>query len=134
MKKILFCPLAVILCLLLAGCQSAQLSQVQIEETPVPSSTPRPLPTLNPEADWDETLAFYKRAEERDYKAVAFSAESGFYSQDVTLTLTAEGAADIFYTDDGSEPTCHNLHYEHPISLAVTSAELPRCAVIRAVA
>ena len=123
-----------IVCLLLAGCQSADLADVRVQETAVPTATPKPLPTIDPKAEWQEKLEYYKTAEEREGLAVAFSVDNGFYKQNITVELSAEGATDIFYTDDGSEPGPQSLHYTHSISLAATNAELPRCAVIRAVA
>ena len=133
MKKILLILLG-ILCLFLAGCQSAPLSEVHEESTAAPTAIPRSLPTKDPNASWKDVLAYYKAAEETDGLLVRFSAESGFYSEDVSLVLAADGDSDIFYTDDGSDPTPQSQHYERPIPLAVTDAELPRCAVIRAAA
>ncbi len=124
-----------ILLLFLSGCQSAQLSDVQeMKPTEIPTATPRPAPTVDPELSWEDKLAFYKKAEEREGLSVVFSAESGFYSKDISLELTAEGAAEIFYTDDGSEPWPSSTRYTQPIVLTATDAELPRCAVIRAAA
>lgn len=134
MKKYAFLIFVGILCLLLSGCQSSPFSDVQDQtEAPV-IVTPAPIPTKNPKGTWKETLDYYRGAVEQEGLAVQFSAQDGFYSEDFLLTLTAEGDADIFYTDDGSEPGPRSTHYTRPISLAVTDAGLPRCAVIRAAA
>ncbi len=121
---------------MLAGCQSADFSDVQEAlPTELPGPTPQPGPTLAPEASVEEKNAFYRKAVEVQGREVVFSAESGFYSKDISLELTAEGAAEIFYTDDGSEPwPTSSTKYTHPIVLAATEAELPRGAVIRAAA
>lgn len=135
MKPAVLLILLLALCLLLAGCQSANFSDVQeVKATENPLADLVSLPTLAPNASQEEKNAFYRNAIELQDRAVSFSAEDGFFSKDVSLTLTAEGACDIYYTDDGSIPGPSSIHYTHPISLTVTDAELPRCAVIRAVA
>ena len=135
MKPAALFALFIMICLFLSGCQSAQLSDVR-EETPTeaPTATPLPQPTLVPDASPEDKTAFYRSAVEREDLALSFSAESGFYTKDVSLSITAEGATDIYYTDDGSAPGPNALHYTRPVPLTVTDAELPRCAVIRAVA
>ena len=135
MKQKTVCMLLLLLCFLLTACQSAEFSDVR-EAVPAeqPTASPAPLPTLDPQASAVDKKAFYRNAEERENRTVVFSADAGFYSKDVSLTLTAEGAADIYYTDDGSEPGPSSLSYTRPIVLSVTDASLPRAAVIHAVA
>ena len=124
-----------ILCLLLSGCQSSQLSDVEhiSAKQTEPPVTPEPMPEKN-EENTEALLAYYKKAVVQPDAEVVFSAKSGFYKADVVLTLSAEGSADIFYSDDGGEPGTGSIRYEHPISMSATEADLPRCAVIRAVA
>ncbi|MBR3107351.1 MAG: chitobiase/beta-hexosaminidase C-terminal domain-containing protein [Clostridia bacterium] len=119
---------------LLTGCQSAQFSDAHEAKPAEIAPTPVPLPTLDPNATKEEKMAFYRSAVEQEDRIIVFSSEDGFYSKDVSLTLTAEGAADIYYTDDGSEPSYRSMGYTRAIPLAETDAELPRCMVIRAVA
>ena len=128
-KKIVY--LLLFLCLPLMGCQSAQLTEVHEAR---PTETPIPTATMEPELSWEDKLSYYRKAVERADRVVSFSEEDGFYANDISLTLTAEGASEIFYTDDGGEPGPSSIRYTHPVVLTATDAELPRGAVIRTAA
>ena len=56
---------------------------------------------------------------------ITFSQESGFYSNDFTLTLTSSGNSQIFYTTDGSDPTNSQTakEYTDPIQVKDRSNE-----------
>lgn len=132
MKHTVTLILILLLCLFLSGCQDAQLSTVQ-EKKPTEQPSPTPyLPTLPPETTMEEKNDFYRIAVEKEDHYVHFSADDGFYSKNITLTLTSEGASDIFYTDDGSDPDPKSICYTHPLSLIAANVEIPRCYVIRA--
>lgn len=59
--------------------------------------------------------------------AIRVSAESGFYDEDIVLTVTAEKEGSIYYTVDGSAPdrgnTRNTFLYEEPILLTAEDEE-----------
>ncbi len=52
-----------------------------------------------------------------------FSAESGFYSSEFSLTLTAGEGSKIYYTTDGSEPTQSSEVYSGPLTIKNRTSE-----------
>ena len=52
---------------------------------------------------------------------IVFSADSGFYDNEFDLVLEASDGI-IYYTLDGSEPTCDSVRYEAPIHIYDASA------------
>lgn len=52
-----------------------------------------------------------------------FSRESGFYSDEFELTLSAPEGYNIYYTLDGSEPTKESARYESPLKVYDRSPE-----------
>jgi hypothetical protein len=54
-------------------------------------------------------------------KEPTFSKESGFYSSNITVTLTQDDGADIYYTLDGSTPTKDSTKYNSPITIDKTT-------------
>ncbi len=121
---ILFLLFAV--CLILSGCGEAQP-----EPTPDPAVYLTPTPTEIPQ---DASQQMYRRAVENSKAKIVFSIAAGFYHEDQSLTLEAEGAAAVFYTMDGTVPTFRKTEYIRPIVLHASHSDLPKCIVIRAVA
>lgn len=74
-----------------------------------------------------ETLEEYM--EENGTEPLSFSAESGFYEEDVVLEIDAPGllpkGAKIHYTLDGEEPTQNSPVYKGPVRLTANGAVLP---------
>ncbi len=74
-----------------------------------------------------ETLEEYM--EENGREPLSFSAESGFYEEDVVLEIDAAGLlpkeAKIHYTLDGEEPTQNSPVYKGPVRLTAGGAVLP---------
>ena len=58
-----------------------------------------------------------------DAEGMHFSAQSGFYEDAFSLTITAKDGAEIYYTLDGSDPTAESLHYTEPITINDRSSE-----------
>jgi len=54
-------------------------------------------------------------------KAPQFSKNGGFYNGSVTVTLSAENGAEIYYTTDGSYPTFGSTLYTEPITMDKTT-------------
>ena len=54
-------------------------------------------------------------------RAPVFSAESGFYAEGFDLKLTAALGEDIYYTLDGSEPSCDSIPYDGGITITDAS-------------
>ena len=77
-------------------------------EKPVKSSVSAPIIA----AEADESI-----------KAPVFSAESGFYDNDLELTITAGKGMTIYYTLDGSDPVSSGTKYEGAVSLSDRSSE-----------
>lgn len=48
----------------------------------------------------------------------SFSIPSGTYDNDVTLSISSESGADVFYTLDGSEPTTSSSKYSSPLAIS----------------
>lgn len=55
-----------------------------------------------------------------DVEEIQFSAESGFYDNEFDLTITSTGGT-LYYTLDGSVPTCDSIKYEGPIHISDAS-------------
>lgn len=55
-----------------------------------------------------------------DVKELKFSRESGFYDKDFDLSIRSLGGT-IFYTLDGSIPTCESIRYDGPIHITDAS-------------
>ena len=77
-------------------------------EKPVKSSVSAPIIA----AEADESIM-----------APVFSAESGFYDNDLELTITAGKGMTIYYTLDGSDPVSSGTKYEGAVSLSDRSSE-----------
>ncbi len=56
-------------------------------------------------------------------EGIYFSAQSGFYAEPFTLTISSENGYDIHYTLDGSTPTIDSPLYTEPIQIIDRSAE-----------
>ncbi len=82
-----------------------------------------------PQEELPETVSIGSTAD----SPVRFSLEPGFYSSDQKLTLSAEGAEEIFYTDDGSDPTAEGRKFRSAISLREQLGQ-PTIHTIKAVA
>ena len=64
---------------------------------------------------------------------VGFSLPSGFYSENISVELTAEGDQQIYFTTDGSDPKPESGNvYTHPIEINATSEV--RASTIKAAA
>lgn len=48
----------------------------------------------------------------------SFSIPGGTYDNDVTLSISSESRADVFYTLDGSEPTTSSSKYSSPLAIS----------------
>ena len=48
----------------------------------------------------------------------SFSIPGGTYDNDVTLSISSESGADVFYTLDGSEPTTSSSKYSSPLAIS----------------
>lgn len=55
-----------------------------------------------------------------DVEDIHFSCESGFYDKEFDLQISATGGT-VYYTLDGSEPSCETLKYEAPIHITDAS-------------
>ena len=55
-------------------------------------------------------------------KLPEFSAESGFYNSQFSLTITAPAGCTVYYTTDGSDPTTSSEKYSSPISITDCSS------------
>ena len=53
------------------------------------------------------------------------SASSGFYSQELTLEISAPEGTEVYYTCDGTVPTAESLHYEGPITITGALGKKP---------
>lgn len=131
---LLFLLLLFAVCLILSGCGEPKLST-----TPEPTEAPTPEPTeyVTPaptEITKEAMQQIYKKAVENSKAKVDFSIASGFYYEDQSLTLEAEGASAIYYTMDGAVPSYRKTEYTRPIVLHASHADLPKCIVIRAIA
>ena len=69
-----------------------------------------------------------------DADGMHFSAQSGFYNNGFSLTITADDGADIYYTLDGSIPTADSTKYTSPIEIKDASAEENRLSARKDIA
>ncbi len=64
--------------------------------------------------------------------APVFSLEETFYNADISVELKAAGEAEIYYTEDGSEPDKSATLYTEPIYYACENTEFPTAHTIKA--
>lgn len=71
------------------------------------------------------------RAKLKDYDIAAptVSLKEGEYDDVQQVSLSADGAKDIYYTVNGSDPTKNSTHYTEPIQLSEGETELQAIAV-----
>ncbi len=72
--------------------------------------------------------AVHADTEPFEAEGIHFSAKSGFYDKDISLTLTAPDGMKIFYTTDGSIPTLQSTEYTAPVIITDRSSEADRLA------
>lgn len=61
-----------------------------------------------------------------------FSLEESFYSSDISVELKTQSDAEIYYTDDGSEPDKTKTLYSEPILIKSKKSYFPKANVIKA--
>lgn len=117
MKMKLLCYLLSVLCMsmLLSGCeQSGSDSAESTAETTVVIAAPEDKVYIFPD------------------NAPVFSLEENFYNADISVELKTANAAEIFYTEDGSEPDKDATLYTEPIYYVCEDSEFPTAHTIKA--
>ena len=99
-------------CLLLTSCADAE----DHEPDSAAADTPGASMSEAPEAAFDA-------------EGLHFSAASGFYDAEFSLSITAAEGTEIYYTLDGSMPTADSIHYDAPIRIYDRSQEENRLSM-----
>lgn len=68
-----------------------------------------------------QTAAQENAENEKAVKSVSFSLEAGFYSENISVELSAAKGAEIYFTMDGSDPDENSTLYTAPIEINATS-------------
>lgn len=122
--------------ILLSGCGSNKSQTVQIKEgknqvTKIESNTVNNESENNDKnpfvVNFDKELKETLQKQEKNQLELTFSQEGGFYPEDFQLEISCEGAKNIYYTLDGSDPLFSNsrILYEEPIRISAQTDRVP---------